>query len=138
MQAINDFMAGELNYATAALFLRLIVAITMLPWGIIKIVDRKQKANDFYAVMGLSPVTSFYLAAFAETFAPICLIFGFFTRIAALGGVLNMGVAYLTDLRLPSHKKEPYYYDDSFPLLLGYIAIVLVGPGAYSLDYLMF
>lgn len=138
MSFFNTFMTGELSYAAAAFFLRMVIALTMLPWGMTKFANRKQDANDFYAVLGFSPVVSFYLAMFAELVAPFCLIFGIFTRVAALGGILNMAVAYWVDLRLPSHKEEPYYYDDSFPLLLGYIAIALVGPGAWSLDAAIF
>lgn len=132
------FMTGELNYATAALFLRLLVAIVLLPFGIKKWVERKNLKGNFPAVLGLSHELSFYLALLAETIAPVCLVFGFFTRLAALGGICNMGVAYYTYIHFPAHKNDPYYYAPALPILLGYIAVLLIGPGKFSLDYLFF
>lgn len=134
----SNFFTWQCSYSTAAFLMRLVVAVTLLPFGIKKWVQRDNLKNGFPEVMGLSHETSFYLALFAETFAPCCLIFGFFTRIAALGGVLNMGIAYLKYIHFPAHKNDPYYYAPSLPILLGYICVLILGPGKFSLDHLFF
>lgn len=138
MDGSVSVMTIQTNYALTALLLRLLVAATLLPFGIKKVVEREKLKNNFPSVMGLSSQLSFYLAAFAETVAPICLIFGFFTRVAALGGILNMGLAYYTYIHFPKHKEDPYYYAPSLPILLGYIAVLITGPGVCSLDYFIF
>lgn len=138
MEPTWTFMTGELNYAAAAFLLRMIVAITLLPFGVKKFADRAKLENNFPAVLGLSAKTSFFLAMMAEILAPACLVFGFFTRLAAIGGICNMGVAYYSYIHWPKHKEDPYYYAPSLPILLGYIAVLFVGPGAFSLDYLFF
>lgn len=135
---MDNFMLFQLNYSSAAFFIRMLVVFTLIPFGVKKFVSRKEPHNEFPAVMGLSPEISFYLALFAETFAPACLFFGFFTRIAALGGMLNMGIAYWAFTKMPTFKTTPYYYAPSVPILIGYFIVFLIGPGNYSLDYLIF
>ena len=135
---MNNFFLYEFSYDTAALLSRLFVAIILLPFGIKKFLSRKNPPAQFPAVLGLDSQMSFYCAMFAETFAPICLVTGFFTRIAALGGMLNMGVAYYIDTKEPSFKSTPFYYAMALPILLGYIIVLILGPGKYSLDYLIF
>lgn len=138
MEETCSFFTGQISYAWAALLFRLLVAITLLPFGIKKIKDKDTLKKEFPPVFGLSHQTSFYLAMFAETFAPACLILGFFTRLAALGGIANMGIAYFMYIHFPAHKNDPYYYAPSLPILLGYIAILFVGPGCFSLDHFIF
>lgn len=135
---MDGFFLFELNYDAAALFARLFIVIALLPFGIKKFQTRKDPPAEFPRALGLSSKYSFYLAMFAETFAPFCLFWGFFTRIAALGGMLNMGVAYWVDTKEPSFKSTPFYYATALPILLGYVIVFLLGPGKISLDYLMF
>lgn len=133
----ENIMLNDVSYSLAALLIRLLVAATLLPFGIKKFVSRND-VREFPSVFGLSWKTSFYLAMFAEICAPVCLIFGFFTRIAALGGMANMGIAYWKYIHFPAHKNDPYYYAPALPILLGFIVVFIVGPGACSLDFLMF
>ncbi len=137
MGIFDNFMIGQLNYATAALLLRLIVAACLLPFGIKKVAEWQERKNNFFSVFGLPKSTSYFLAAFAEICAPTMLVFGFFTRIAALGGILNMGVAYYMDIKVIKNN-NPYYYATAFPILICYIAVFIIGPGTYSLDYFLF
>lgn len=132
MEDITQFFNYQQSYAAVTFMLRWVVALTLIPFGIMKIAKHDTLSKNFPAVMDLSSKTSFYLAMFAEIAGPLCLFFGFFTRFAALGGILNMGLAYKID------KKTPGYYAMPLPILLGYIAVFIAGPGAWSLDHLMF
>lgn len=135
---MESFFLFQLNYDFAALLIRWLVVFTLIPFGIKKFVSRKTMSAEFPAVMGLSHKLSFYMALFAETVAPACLFIGFFTRIAALGGILNMGVAYRVFSKTEKFKETPYYYAPSFPILLGYCIVFLLGPGNWSLDAFIF
>ena len=135
---MEEFFLYQCSYSVAVFLLRLAVAAVILPFGATKFLNRKHPPEKFPAVLGLNQKMSFYLALFAETFAPFCLVFGFFTRIAALGGMLNMGVAYYVDTKEQSFKTTPFYYAQALPILLGYILVFILGPGNFSLDYLIF
>lgn len=135
---MDCFFTARISYDWVALLLRLAVAVTLLPFGIAKFTKRHDPPAQFFAVLGFSGKTSFYLAMFAETFAPFCLILGFFTRIAALGGCLNMAIAYLEYKKMHKADNAPYYYAPALPILLGYVIVLLMGPGKISLDYLIF
>lgn len=135
---MDGFFLFELNYDAAAVFARLFVVIVLLPFGVKKFMRRTNPPEEFPAVLGLSAKHSFYMAMFAETVAPFCMFWGFFTRLAALGGMLNMGVAYWVDTKEQSFKSTPFYYAMALPILLGYIIVFLLGPGKISLDYLIF
>lgn len=135
---MDGFFLFELNYDVAALFARLFVVAVLLPFGVKKFLARNTPPAQFPAVLGLTPKYAFYMAMFAEIVGPFCLFWGFFTRIAALGGILNMGTAYWADTRMPSFKNMPFYYAEAFPILLAYVIVFLLGPGKISLDYLIF
>lgn len=138
MHELTGFMTGQVSYSLVALLLRLMVIICLIPYGIKKLTQWHDSHEHFPAVLGLSAEMSFYMALFAETMAPFALLIGLFTRLAAIGGIINMSVAYLTYIKFPVHKNDPYYFAPSLPILLGYVLVLIMGPGAFSLDYIFF
>jgi len=121
----------------ALLLMRLAVGAVFFAHG-------AQKAFGWFGGPGLQktvemmsktyPVIVPYLVAFGEFAAGLGLILGLLTRIAAAGMFLEMaGAVFLV------HWKSGFFSQNhgfEFPLTLCLVslAIVLLGPGAYSLD----
>lgn len=128
---MDGFMIDASSYDLAALLLRLTVGLALLPFGIKKILVRKTEADKFPKVLFFSPEAGFYSALIIEFGASICMIFGFFTRLVAIPAICNMAVA-------TNVSRGNYFTSPAQSFLLGFISILIVGPGKYSLDWLMF
>lgn len=91
---------------------------------------------QFMDPIGIGAVTSFYMAAFAEGICAFLLILGLFSRLAALILTFNFLVIFIF---------HAFIAGDGFAVLelrffylASFIALFLLGPGRFSLDYLWF
>jgi len=91
---------------------------------------------QFMDPIGIGATPSFYLAAFAEGICSIFLIVGLFSRFATL----VLSINFLVILIL-----HAFVMKDGFPVLelrffylASFIALTLLGPGKFSLDYSLF
>lgn len=125
-----NIMVAPISYDWAALLVRLAIALALLPYGIKKF-RNQDGADKFPAVLFFTSRQAFYSAMLIEILVPCCLIFGFLTRIAAIAGVCNMGVAFTVS-------KDKYLTSPATSFCLCLVAILFIGPGGYSLDALMF
>lgn len=98
--------------------------------------------TEYFASLGL-PVPGF-TATFVSTFeflAGILLILGLFSRIAALGLVMDMFMAYLAADRdsLLAFISNPgkFYTADPYTFLFAGLLVLIFGPGKLSLDTLL-
>lgn len=123
------WMSATISSDWAAFWIRLAIGLSLLPYVITKFKEMKKPPEKFPTIFGMAPRTAFYLAMGAEAFASIGCIFGFFTRLAALVGAFNMGVA-----TWKVHSKD--WTAPAMPYFLGFIAILFIGAGKFSLDYL--
>lgn len=131
----NRFPGGRTGVALLAI--RLIVGLAFVLHG-------KDKIQSPMSWMGPdSPVPGFLqaLAALSEFGGGLALIFGFLTPLASLGIFFTMAYA-LFMVHLP--KGAPFVagggssYEIVALYLVLMIALLLCGPGAYSLDALLF
>ncbi len=98
--------------------------------GLDKLLHFNEKAEKFPDPIGLGTVPSLGLTTFAEFFCSLAIILGYFTRWAAIPQVINMAVAFAV-----VHGPQPLK-EKELPLLflLGFVSILILGPGRYSLD----
>jgi putative oxidoreductase len=75
---------------------------------------------------------SLILVIFAEVFCSMLIIAGLFTRLAAIPLVIAMGIAFFI-----AHNHDVKEGEKAALFLVGFLAILLVGPGRASLDRMM-
>ena len=97
-----------------------------------------EKVGASMALLGIHtmPVLWGALAAMAEFFGSLLLIFGILFRPAALGLAFTMGVAVLHHLHLPPDHAAAGWAGASQALKLGcvFAALLLIGPGRYRIS----
>jgi len=83
--------------------------------------------------LGLGSTVSLSLAIFAEFFCSILLVFGLFTRLATIPLLTTMLIA------MGVHNWAFFgEYELATAYFIAYAAILWIGPGNYSIDYLLF
>lgn len=114
------------------LVLRVVLGAIMVGHGYPKVFGGLHKHVEFVSGLGL-PGWWAYLSAFAEFFGGILVILGFFTRIAALAIVVDLGVAIAK-----VHWKNGLLGNGGYqlPLALAAIGFALIfsGAGPMALD----
>jgi putative oxidoreductase len=88
---------------------------------------------SFASVLGLSATVSLVLAVFAEFICSIFIIFGYYTRLAAIPLIVTMAVA-----AFHIHGDDPLSVKEkSLLFLLFYVMLLLTGAGKYSIDHMV-
>lgn len=118
----------------ALLVLRLVIASLLITHGLPKFQKIiSGEPIQFVSVMGMSQELSLFLAMFAEFICSIFVMVGFATRLSTIPIIFTMAVIFFSihgdD---PIGKKElPLMY------LIGFLGILLMGAGRYSIDNLL-
>ncbi|WKX75763.1 DoxX family protein [Zobellia laminariae] len=85
---------------------------------------------EFADPIGIGSTPSLFLAVLAEFVCPILIIFGFKTILAAIPAAITMGIAaFMVHGADPFQKKEL-----ALIYFVIFVAIILLGPGKYSVD----
>ena len=122
------------NAQSFGLFLlRIGLSAFMLTHGIGKLTRLFADEIKFADPLGIGVTPSLVLAVIGEFVAPILIIVGFRTRIVALLPAITMFVAAFI-----VHGDDPFGKQEKALLyLLGYVVVMLCGPGKYALDSLL-
>lgn len=125
--SLNAFISPDVSL----LIFRVSIAFFMFfghGWG--KLVNVFTGNFEFGDPLGLGPMLSLILSAFAEGICSLLIIAGFYTRFAALVLVINMSVAFLF-----VHINDPFgRMELALLYLFSFLAIFLLGPGKYAVD----
>ena len=99
-------------------------------WG--KLMSYSEKAATFEDPLGVGNTTSMALAVFGEVVCSALLILGAFTRLAALGCAVTMSVAFF--LVHGGKLSGANSGEMAFLYLVGFVAVLIAGPGRFALD----
>ena len=133
------FAPGTNAFCTnlALLILRIWLGATMLlNHGLAKLTGFSSMSGSFPDPLGVGHTASLALVVFAEVVASALLAVGLVTRFAALVLAINMTVAFFF-----AHKgalSGEHSGEIAFIYLAGYVALILAGGGAFSLDKFVF
>ena len=114
----------------ALLILRVGVSVLMLVHGWAKLQRALSGDLGFADPIGMGETTSLFATIFAEFFCSILLILGFLTRPALLFLIFTMCVIVFV-----VHAGEYDKQEHALLYLIPYVAIFILGPGRYSMDY---
>ena len=124
----TKYSAGAFN--TAMLLLRLGLGILMMMHGYSKLVHFGDMQHKFMNFLGMGSTLSLALVVFAEFFCSLFLILGLFTRLASIPLIIATLV-----MVFKAHNGEIFGDGEHAALyLIGYLALLLVGPGKISVD----
>ena len=133
---------GNHSQSYLLFFMRFVWGIQLLQAGLGKLFNIELPIGYFTSLGIPFPVENAWLVAFTETFGGMFLAFGLLTRLTAIPLVINFIVAYITteqdglkDLLIFDTTK--FTADTAFPFLATAVVVLIFGPGALSLDYLI-
>jgi len=123
-------MKNNLQVNIGLAFLRISASAMMLTHGYPKFQKLLSGDFEFGDPLGLGATPSLFLAIIGEFICPILVMIGFKTRWAALPTAITMAVAAFV-----VHAQDPFGNKEKALLFLTiFVAIILLGPGKYSID----
>jgi putative oxidoreductase len=131
----------DLLRSPALLVFRIWVFWQLLQTGIGKL-QHIGKIADFFAQLNIPfPLANAWFIGCLETFGSALIIVGLFSRLVAIPLTISMIVAYIAaDMEAWSSfltNPDKFEKADPFIFLLAALAILIFGPGKFSLDYLL-
>jgi putative oxidoreductase len=124
------------------LFMRIVFGWQLMQggWGKLMNID---KPIGYFKDLGIPfPVENAWLVGFTETFGGLFLILGLLSRLTSIPLTINFIVAYITTEQdglkdLLSFDTDKFCADTAFPYLATAVVVLIFGPGAFSIDYLI-
>lgn len=126
-----DFLPASIDFGLLVLRLWLGLSLLVLHgWG--KLSTFQEKSGTFSDPLGIGNQASLSLAVFGEVVGAVLLIFGLFTRLAALGCATTMAVAFFLVHKMAL--KGATSGELAFIYLAGFVTLLIAGPGRFAID----
>lgn len=114
--------------------LRIGAAALIMTHGIPKLMRILDGDFSFGDPIGIGPVASLILVAFAEAICAFFVLIGLWTRAAVIPLIINMTVIVFV-----AHADDPFGRKElGLFFLITFICLFLTGSGRYSLDHLLY
>jgi len=125
---------SENAFNIASLVLRLTFGLLIcVNHGFSKLTNFSNQQSIFFDPFHIGHKWSLILVLFSEIFCGLLLVLGLFTRFAALVLVIQMAVAAFL-----FHKGQNLeHHESALVYLSAFFAVLLVGPGRFSVDGMM-
>jgi len=135
-------MVGNHLQSPLLFFMRFVWGIQLMQAGVGKLFNIQMPIGYFKDLGIPFPVENAWLVSFTETFGGIFLAFGLLSRLTAIPLVINFIVAYITTEQdglkdLLGFDTDKFCADTAFPYLATALLVLIFGPGALSVDYLI-
>lgn len=142
--SLYDLLVAMANHfqSPLLLFMRIVWGVQLMQAGFGKL-THIDKPIGYFTDLGIPfPVENAWLVGFTETFGGAFLALGLLSRITSIPLVINFIVAYITTQQeglhnLLSFDTDKFTGDTAFPYLATALVVLIFGPGAYSVDYLI-
>ena len=114
------------------LLIRVVFGVLFFVHGIDKMMNFNNLVNNFPSVLGFGSYMTLMVAIFCEFCCSLFLLAGFLQRLVTIPMIISMGVAFFDvhDALLPEGELSLIYF-------IVFIILFFVGPGRYSVDYLI-
>jgi putative oxidoreductase len=130
MKRLLSTACSETSFNIAVLILRVTFgSLLLINSGIYKLKHFAELQNSFPDPLHMGHMPSLMLALFAEVFCAVFIILGLFTRIMTIPVVITFVV--IVFMVNKGYSKEA---EKGVLFLAGFFAILLMGPGKYSID----
>lgn len=114
------------------LVLRVFLGVMIMLHGLDKLMNFEALSYTFPNIMGLGSYMSLMVVIFAEFCCSLFLIFGLLVRLMVIPPIITMAVAFVD-----VHDAEFPEGELSFIYLVLLLTLYFIGPGRYSIDYLI-
>jgi putative oxidoreductase len=132
MKKLFQFSFLPVSPDAALLVLRLWFGLMLATHGWDKVMNFSAYSGKFMNLLGLGQNGTLALAIFGELVCSLLLVFGLFTRFAALGSGITMGVAFFM---VHHGKLQGEGSGEMAYLYLGvFVALFFAGGGRFSID----
>ncbi|HLO62509.1 MAG TPA: DoxX family protein [Azonexus sp.] len=126
-----EFVPSSSDLALLTLRVALGLSMALLHgWG--KLSNLIAGTSKFPDILGIGSTPALLLAIWAEFFCSLLLVFGLWTRLAALMLATTMSVAFF--MAHGAKLSGPGNGELAFVYLIGYVTLLVAGAGKYSVD----
>lgn len=114
------------------LVLRVVFGVLFFIHGLDKMLNFNTLVNDYPSVLGFGSYMTLMVSIFCEFCCSLFLMAGLLQRLLTVPMIVAMGVAFfdIHDAMMPEGELALIYF-------IVFIVLFLVGPGRYSLDFLI-
>ena len=141
MKKLVSTSIEPIHLSLGLFLLRIIIGVVMACYGYEKLTHfSEMAASDFWAknvsFLGFTGKIPLALTIFAEFFCSLFLILGLFTRLSLIPLLICMGyiIVAIAQFSVIYKGDNGFEVNTAFMYFIIYLALLLTGPGKYSID----